>query len=301
MPYALIDKLVFLTTLVVVAWMLWLYLPFRQEWSARREAKAQAKREKREAEKEVTVPAPPVFHPVFEEKNEYTVSPLVVHHLSDKATLLLRHRRKKEVSTAHLIVWSGAKRRTIQDSYYDLGIIPGAELSEQVVEQFVAMARQRLEELAVGGRRQRREAKVSEAPVVQVVDPVPAEVVAAPPLVGKVEEPTVTVDETPPEAVKLRKFPSVHRGVIQEIGMMPQTKGGREFTTFGVRFTTAEGYPDAVFGANLREALRQAGAGVGDTVEILKIGRKTISKDKAPMNLFTVAKIGPAPIAEAAI
>lgn len=55
-----------------------------------------------------------------------------------------------------------------------------------------------------------------------------------------------------------------------------------------------EGIEDAVFGANLRGALREANATIGDSVEILKIGRKTIDSKKAPMNLFKVAKLAAA-------
>ena len=56
----------------------------------------------------------------------------------------------------------------------------------------------------------------------------------------------------------------------------------------------AFGIEDAVFGANLRGALRDVEASIGDSVEILKIGRKTIDPTKAPMNLFKVAKLAAA-------
>src|SRR5574337_1322308 len=107
--------------------------------------------------------------------------------------------------------------------------------------------------------------------------------------VGVLATPGVVVEESPPESIKLKRFPSVYRGVITEVGMMMQSKDSREFETFGVRYRTQEGIVEAVFGANLRTALQEANAAVGDEVEILKIGRKTIEKGKAPMNLFNQA------------
>ncbi len=143
-------------------------------------------------------------------------------------------------------------------------------------------------------KKQKQEAAaVAELAVAEVVEaPADVAVVAAPVVVEQKAEVTpVVVEDTPPESIKLKRFPSVYRGIIKEIGMMTQNKDGREFETFGVRFKTQEGVVDAVFGVNLREALRDAKADVGDQVEILKIGRKTITKGKAPMNLFKIAKL----------
>ncbi len=236
--------------------------------------------------------------PVPTVRDEVTASPLIVRHLGDMATVIVRYRKRKQACTAHLIIWSGNKKKSISDSYFDLGTIEGQEPTEQVVEQALALAKQQIDVLAAQGKRKRRETKKLNQEVAAVAvakeAEAPAEVaVEAAPVVAEqsAEVPPVVVEDTPPESIKLKKFPSVYRGVIKEIGMMTQNKEGREFETFGVRFQTQEGIIDAVFGVNLREALRDAKANVGDQVEILKIGRKTITRGKAPMNLFKVAKL----------
>ena len=246
------------------------------------------KTEKEEVEKDLPVDVPEQTETVekHEERQEISPTPLIVRHLSDKATLLVRYRARKKASTAHLIVWSGAKRKGISDSYYDLGLAQDREPDDEVIDEFIALAKERINELAQQGKRKRKATSAATAePQVVVVEAVlQDEPVVPAPVVHDVED-------TPPESIRLRKFPSVYRGIITEVGMMQQSKNGNEFTTFGVRYRTPEGIEDAVFGANLRVALKEARADIGDAVEILKIGRKTVDPQKAPMNLFKVAKL----------
>lgn len=217
---------------------------------------------------------------------EIVASPLVVKHLNQgRATLILRYRARKKACTAHLIIWSGAKRRRIQDSYYDLGIIARERVDGWVVDEFMALAQAKLIELQNAARKTRKVKVADVEPVVATVQQEALQNVEAP-------EPEVVSSASP--ETKLKKFPSVYRGIITEIGMMTQNKNGADFNIFGVRYRTLEGLEDAVFGANLRIALQDAKAGVGDSVEILKIGRKTVEEGRAPMNLFTVAKIASA-------
>ena len=292
----IIDKLLFLVIIVAAARVLWRFYPYRQvvvEEDSREVVAPEAQPEAVQQQMDAA--------PVSSEREQVTASPLFVRHLTDMATLMVRYRHRKQACTAHLIVWSGSKRKGYSDSYFDLGLIEGQELTDQVIEQALALAKQQLVDLAEKGKRKRRESKkqkqeaaaVAEVAVAEVAEaPADVAVVAAPVVVEQKAEVTpVVVEDTPPESIKLKKFPSVYRGIIKEIGMMTQNKDGREFETFGVRFETQEGIVDAVFGVNLREALRDAKADVGDQVEILKIGRKTITKGKAPMNLFKIAKL----------
>lgn len=292
----IIDKLLFLVIIVAAARVLWRFYPYRQvvvEEDSREVVAPEAQPEAVQQQMDAA--------PVSSEREQVTASPLFVRHLTDMATLMVRYRHRKQACTAHLIVWSGSKRKGYSDSYFDLGLIEGQELTEQVIEQALALAKQQLVDLAEKGKRKRRESKkqkqeaaaVAEVAVAEVAEaPADVAVVAAPVVVEQKAEVTpVIVEDTPPESIKLKRFPSVYRGIIKEIGMMTQNKDGREFETFGVRFETQEGIVDAVFGVNLREALRDAKADVGDQVEILKIGRKTITKGKAPMNLFKIAKL----------
>ena len=289
----IIDKLLFLVIIVAAARVLWRFYPYRQvvvEEDSREVVAPEVQTQPEVVQQQMDAA------PVSSEREQVTASPLFVRHLNDMATLMVRYRHRKQACTAHLIVWSGSKRKGYSDSYFDLGLIEGQELTEQVIEQALALAKQQLVDLAEKGKRKRRESKKQKqeaAAVAEVVEaPADVAVVAAPVVVEQKAEVTpVVVEDTPPESIKLKKFPSVYRGIIKEIGMMTQNKDGREFETFGVRFKTQEGVVDAVFGVNLREALRDAKADVGDQVEILKIGRKTITKGKAPMNLFKIAKL----------
>lgn len=297
----IIDKLLFLVIFVTIVTTLWKFFGFDHK------VESEVPVVKPAAAPEPIAAMQQTEGPVVEDRPEYQASPLVVRHLADKATLLVRPRTRKQACTGTLMIWSGAKRKRVQDSIYDLGMIEGLEPTEKVVEEFMCLAQARLNELAAAGRRKRK-AVVAEAQAVEqaVEQAVPETATAAVEESTPVEapasiavqqavEPEVSVDDTPPETIKLKKFPSLYRGVITEIGMMKQNKGDREFDTFGVRIRTQEGIVDAVFGANLRVALRQANAGVGDSVEILKVGRKTIDPNKAPMNLFTIAKLEATP------
>ncbi len=288
----MIDKLLFLVFFVVIATTLYYFYPYSNP----------RVKEASESETDALAHAQPVavqqqieFDPAFAEREEIVASPLIVRHLTDKATLLVRYRATKQACTAHLIIWSGAKRKSISDSYYDLGVIKDVAATDETVEQFMAIANERLIELAQAGKRKRKavqEAKQEVVEATEAVESAPVEIMAAQPEQVVVVPPSIDVEDTPPESIKLKRFPSVYRGIITEVGMMRQNKGDREFDTFGVRYTTQEGVVEAVFGANLRAALKEAKVDVGDHVEILKIGRKTIDKGKAPMNLFKVAKLG---------
>ena len=218
------------------------------------------------------------FDPVFSTP-EANATPLVVKQLDQgRATLILRYRARKNACTAHLIVWSGAKRRRIQDSYYDLGVIAGDQVDEKVINEFLSLAKDKLVELQTAGRKKRQQK---------------AEAVVLPTELA-VEQPAAvpeTLNSVLDGSVKLKRFPSVLRGIILEAGVMKQSKNGAEFETYGVKYQTPDGVEDVVFGRNLRLALKEAMAGVGDHVEILKIGRKTVEEGKAPMNLFQVTKL----------
>ena len=225
------------------------------------------------------------FHQVFERREEIVPKPFIVKHFNDgKATLMMRHRASKNACTASLIVWSGKKKRRIEDSYYDLGMRTADGIGEEIIEEFVQLAKQKLDELKPQGRKKRTQK--TEGEMEQSFAPeVPSEA-------GKGSS-TVAIEanEKPEPAIKIRKFPSVYRGRIIEAGIMPRAIGNETIEMYGVRYKTAEGVDDVVWGANLKTELRDAHAVVGDDVEILKIGRKTVGEGKAPMNLYKVCKI----------
>jgi hypothetical protein len=259
--------------------LLWA-LPF--SWKGRAHAATAALvRKFKHVRKEVPAAAMP--QPIW---RDVTPSPLVVRELDKgKATLMVRHRPGKGC-TAHMIVWSSRKNVRIEDSHYDLGIIEGESIGDAIMESFISAAQAKMSELVEKGRKRKRASrKVEEAPA----EPVPA-VDAAP---TPEPEPTTVVEDSlePESAIKVLRFPSVYRGEVLEIGMLPKPTLDGVINKFGVRYRTPEGVEDVVWGSNLRAAFREAGAAVGDLVEILKIGRKTVEEGKAPMNLYKVAKL----------
>jgi len=281
------EKIVFLILMVVILTSLWYFMGLPKPALRKVGAKQD------DWQQDVTMQQEEALAVL--EREEVVASPLIVRELNKgKVTMLVRYRARKQACTAHLIIWSGAKRNRIQDSYYDLGVIPGDMVTEEVIQSFMALAMSRMEELQNAGRRTRKaktEQTKQQEVVQQEVAAVDQSVVVPAVSVEGAVQPSVVVEDSPPELIRLKKFPSVYRGVITEIGMMPQNKNGEYFTVFGVRYLTSEGIEDAVFGANLRIAIREAQAGIGDKVEILKIGRKTVETGKAPMNLFKVAKL----------
>lgn len=245
---------------------------------------------------------------------EYVPQSLVVRDIEDgKGTVIMRYRNRKHVVTAHLIVWAGESKRKKkfrhEDSYYDLGFFDAKEVTFEIIAKATSEARYKLAELA-RPRPRRAAAQAAEvvAEVVQQVATVQAEVATPAPVerssgAQTVVEQTVVSAAAAVEvedngehqpAIKLKKTPAVFRGVILESGPMRRALQDKVITSFGVKYRTPEGIEDAVWGVDLQRAMASANVTVGDTVEILKIGRKTIEKGKAPMNLYQIAKIGAA-------
>ena len=229
--------------------------------------------------------------------SEVTADVLQVKHLrAGLATLLMRERSHLGKCTAHLIVWAGKKKRgrlvMVEDSHYDLGYLDGSELSALVVDSFTQAAIQKLDELVVKGTTKHRRKKTA------VAAEVPEAITVAPALIE--QQQTVEIEENvkPGPAIRLKKYPSVYRGEILFMGRMQRTdKEGKEFPCFGVKYMASEGIEDIVWGAHLDTAFKEARAGVGDHVEILKTGRKFVDEAKAPMNLYQVKKLTPEQLA----
>jgi len=241
---------------------------------------------------------------------EYVPRPLVVRDIEDgKGTVIMRYRHREQVVTAQLIVWAGESKKKFrhEDSYYDLGYFDAKEVTFEIIAKATTEACKKLAELS---RPRPRKSAVIAAEVVDetVGQLATAQVeVAAPASVEQsavaqtVVEQSVASDAATVEvedngehqpAIKLKKTPTVFRGVIVESGLMERALQDKLITSFGVKYRTPEGIEDAVWGVDLKRAMMSAKVSVGDTVEILKIGRKTIEKGKAPMNLYQIAKIG---------
>lgn len=227
------------------------------------------------------------------------VDAMAVREWNDgRVTLIVRERSHRKCATGHLLIWSSKNNRRIQDSQYDLGQITleGDGLPESRIEEFLELAQQRLLALGTQGaetkaKRKRKkggsDVAVQAAAVTASVAELPAAAIAP----AEAETPPGETALAEPAATRCR-YPSVSRGTILKIGMMPRTGGsGEEIECFGVQLKTSEGIIDPVWGTHLRTTLREAGAGVGDRVEIVKVGRKVIEAGRAPMNLYSVTKL----------
>lgn len=236
-----------------------------------------------------------------DQNSDQEAAQLIVHHLKGKsgqATLLVRERPAKKAVTGQLLIVAGKKKKFVRDSFYELGLVHQEKVTNALVDDFIVLAKAKMDDLACAGvKRKSRVSVVSERTSTPVVPPPVIEkaapVMAAAPIPSSDAVPVSIIENQlqPEGAIKLRKFPSVSRGVILEIGHMPRVLGGKTLNQFGVKYRTPDGVEDVVWGVDLRTVLHDAKAGVGDTVEILKIGRKTIDEDKAPMNLYTATKL----------
>lgn len=234
---------------------------------------------------------------------EVQPTPFVVRHLKDgKATLLLRYRVRSQAWTAHLIVWAGRKRLSFEDSYYDLGLLEaqasGQAVPPGLIGQALELARAKLAELAQAGQGRKRAKPANPAPTPEPaveleLKPESRVTVPAEPPAATMQHILVASSEPTEVPVKVRRFPSVVRGVVLEWGVMPREKEGRHFKNFGLRLRVAEGAEETLWGQNLKVALEDAGARVGDEVEVIKMGRKIVDPDKPPMNLYTITVIHP--------
>lgn len=230
----------------------------------------------------------------------YEPQPLVTRDIGEgKATLLVRYRSRHKKVTAHMIIWAGKRKKRLEDSYYDLGSFDATEVTLDIIAKATAEATNKLAELA-----RPRSRKVAVEGMEAVVDllattdfasaevPMPAAIEPAVQTKHSASA-AVEVEENGEHqaAITLKKTPQVFRGIVIESGVMERALQDKIIKSFGVRYRTPEGVEDAVWGVDLKRAMASASVAVGDHVEILKIGRKTVEKGKAPMNLYQIAKI----------
>lgn len=289
MDNATVDKVIALIFFLIAATVLWNFFPYRERKTEKRvgedaASKVRLAQEEVALQKEVqpkSVAAQP--------QGLHYASPLLVHSLSDKVTLLIWHYGNSQASHAQLLLWGGWSGKRAMSKSVKLGTTNGVQSRQDTVRCFVEMANQRLEALRQEQPKRRRRTAAPQQNLVvpaEVAQPTETAVLALMDLVQASK-----TERSMPSSIRLKKFPLTYRGIIKEVGMMKQCKEGREFQTFGVKVETLEGPVDVILGADLRQALHEASAGVGDQVEILKIGRKTVEAGKAPMNLFKVVKL----------
>lgn len=222
----------------------------------------------------------------------------VKHSNGAEGSVIVRVRASKNAVTGMLIIWSGknkkAKKRKGSDSIYDLGAIDGTAITDAIVSTMVAEAQRKLDELANPRKVVEQSADVPATVIsLPVVDPAPVQVAVASPAAPATETSTVVTEDVGSKdpAIKLRRHPAIYRGEVVEVGVMERAIGRGIIDQFCVKYKTAEGVEDAVWGSDLKRALDDAKAKVGDYIEILKIGRKVVEEGKAPMNMYKVHKL----------
>lgn len=229
------------------------------------------------------------------ESSEIIPDKLIVKEIqAGLGTLLVRERSKARMASGQLIVWASEKKKKrrklmrLQDGFYDLGLLPATQIDDKVVDEFLHMAINQIRVLK----------GEPELPAVEVQEEMQSEAAPVPEMAQEAAQeaaqPLVSVEDNDAQegAIKLKRRPMVSRGKLIEAGVMTNHKnGGEEFRCYGVRFMTPEGVEDELWGRDLQRQLKIAGANVGDNVEILKLGRKTVEKGKAPMNLYRVTKL----------
>jgi len=78
------------------------------------------------------------------------------------------------------------------------------------------------------------------------------------------------------------------RGSITFIGDMPREFKGETKLVYGVQVTTENGTDHRCYGIDLKRAVTLARVGVGDVVDIAKIGQGV---GKTPKNLWNITKV----------
>lgn len=221
-----------------------------------------------------------------------------------EATVVLRAHPEKKLVTVQLIVWASkpaktrrSKPKRVQQLYVELGVLPACRITENEVSLAMEMAEAKLREAGLTGLPTAKKAEAAAA----IETPHGAEVTGAHMTtsgelsVPGAEVPTVQADakET---GVKMKRYPSLYRGVVLELGMMPRkTEDEGTVQLYGVKVRTDCDAEDIAWGSDLKRAFSDAQAGPGDYVEIVKVGRRLMQPGKAPKNLYRVQKVDPPP------
>ena len=217
-----------------------------------------------------------------------------------EATVILRARPEKKLVTVQLIVWASkpgktrrSKSKRVETFCVELGALPASRITENEVSIAMGMAEAKLLEPGLSGVPTADKAEASAA----IETPQGAEVVGkqmtTSPDLQVAEAALPTTQAGAKEAgVKLKRYPSLYRGVVLELGMMPkETEDEGTVQLYGVKVRTDCDAEDIAWGSDLKRAFSDARAGPGDYVEIVKVGRRLMQPGRAPKNLYRVQKV----------
>jgi hypothetical protein len=276
------------------------FLPF--SWNRERLTKAQSTQP-------LLIAHPNALQPTRDEIQRTILdpSPLVAREIArGAATVLVRYRASQRTATAQLIIWAG-KRKGLHDSFYDLGARKTDALGSELIHDFVQLGRKKLEALRSAGTTRRAvkrraappassslEPEVAERHVPATMAPLSIDACAMP-----APDPELTVAQPEPSAQKSKPakavtYPSITRGQLLEAGLMNKydTSTSASKRVYGVLLRDDDtGLLTQLWGSALRDQLTQKRIAIHDHIEIVKLGRQIVEPDKAPMNLYSVAKI----------
>jgi hypothetical protein len=203
--------------------------------------------------------------------------------LGSSASICLRCYPGKGFVKGVLILYGKHKKGS--PPFYELGTVETKQCSPEVLSHFAKLGKERLELLGGLGKRQRL-TKVKEKQVIPEF-----------PLVSEIPVPQPEEGaEFKNEALQVKaKQMVVYRGEILVIGLLPKICDGKTNMVHGVKLRTEDGREQCCYGRHLKKAIEIARVQIGDFVEIAKVGRRTITEGKAPMNLWEVRKLSSVP------
>ena len=105
----------------------------------------------------------------------------------------------------------------------------------------------------------------------------------------QVEE--ITTEEIQSKVIELRKTPKIVCGILTRSGISAYESSKGKYDVFSVTIRMDDGSEETLKGANLQSGLIKAKAAIGDHIEVIKVGRKTMEEGKAPMSLYHVSKL----------
>jgi hypothetical protein len=278
------------------------YLPF--SWNRQRLTKAQSTQP-------ILIVRPNALQPTCEDIHRAVLdpSPLVAREIAlGVATVLVRYRASQRTATAQLIIWEG-RRKGLHDSFYDLGARKTDALGSELVRDFVQLGREKLDALPLTGTTCRAAKRRASPRALSPVEPEVAQrhlpttmaLRSTQVSVTPGPDPLAVVTQAQPEPsaqtskpAKTVAYPSITRGQLLEAGLMNKydTSTSASKRVYGVLVRDDEtGLLTQLWGSALRDQLADKRIAIHDRVEIVKLGRQVVEPDKAPMNLYSVAKI----------
>jgi len=204
--------------------------------------------------------------------------------LQNAATICLRRYPRRGVVRGALLIFGKLPKGF--PSIYDLGNVNSDRFAPELLQHFTDLGKRQILKLSRAGQIRRKEGvptlsqRVRELPPIPYVDPVEDEA-----------ETARELEEAGNKVFRFRPSSKVYRGELIYMGEMPKDSNGKRVLVHGVKLKTEDGKEECCYGIDLKEAVRKAHVGLGDLVEVVKVGSRIISEGKAPMNIWNISRV----------